>query len=186
MVKKKRAESESKVIVLENPQETSGKKTFGLAYGGFALLAATVLLVAIFAGCTSQDQGSQSQGGSTLTNGGTAADPKTSYDKNQSAIAAAVADGNYAANVTYQYHSGNETVEIKLAVKDDVITAASVTAQGQPTNVTLKIVGKYNDALPGLVVGKKITELDLPKNVAGSSLTNAAFKQYVAGLVAGQ
>ncbi len=152
-------------------------------------MAAMVLLVSLFAGCAAQKDSAQSSSPSdTALKGGQApaTDTKTSYDKTQQAIATAVADGNYASNVTYQYHSGSETVEIKVSVKGDIITAASVTAQGQPTPVTAKIVGNFNNALPGLVVGKKITELNLPKNVAGSSLTNAAFQQYVAGLVSGR
>lgn len=109
------------------------------------------------------------------------ADNKTAYDKNQTAIAKVIADGLYEANKTYRYHSGEVSVLFKVSVKDDVITEASATGNNAD-NVSTMIIGKFNRALPDLVVGKKINELSIPKNVAGSSLTTAAFKAYVGEL----
>jgi len=111
-------------------------------------------------------------------------DTKSGYDKTQQTIALAVADGTYSKIVTYQYHSGSDDVNVSISVKDDIVTAASVSPAAQLDNVSMKIIGNYNAALPKLVVGKKITELNLPKNVAGSSLTNAAFKHYVDEVIA--
>jgi hypothetical protein len=172
------------VILVENP--LGNGRAFGFSPSRLAVLAVLVLIVSIFAGCASQQgtPANEPPGAKIAKNVSLGTDPQTSYNKTQQAIAAAVADGNYASNVTYAYHSGNETVEIKVTVKGDVITAASVTAQGKTAPISAKIIGNFNDALPDLVVGKKITELNMPKNVAGSSLTNAAFQQYVAGLIA--
>jgi hypothetical protein len=131
-----------------------------------------------------QDAG-KSQAGLGITKGdGVLADNRTGYEKTQEAIAAAVPDGTYSDDVTYAFHSGNETVEINVTVVNGTITGASVTGINPSNNVSAKIIGNFNSALPELVVGKKIDELDIPKNVAGSSLTTAAFKGYVEGLVA--
>ncbi len=115
------------------------------------------------------------------------AENKTGYDITQQTIALAVADGTYTKDVTYTYHpgtpmQGNEVVTISVTVKDDVVTAASVKANN-PVRMSVRYIEGLNAALPDLVVGKKITELNLPNQIAGSSLTTAAFKQYVNGLV---
>ncbi|VVB57074.1 Uncharacterised protein [uncultured archaeon] len=126
---------------------------------------------------------SKSGSGAAVSNGSAMADNKTGYDKTQMAIASILPDGAYEKNVTYAYHSGEETADIQISVKDDVVTAASVKLVGSPNSVSQRIANNFNDALPGLVVGKKINELNLPHNVAGSSLTTAAFAGYVDELV---
>lgn len=108
---------------------------------------------------------------------------KTGVDNTDDAIALAIADGTYTDEVSYQYHSGTETFEAKVTVENDVITEASITPKGEPHEVSLGKMEAVNGALPDLVIGKKITELNIPKNVAGSSLTTAAFKNYLEQLV---
>lgn len=109
---------------------------------------------------------------------------KTSQEKINQSIAAAVADGTYNTQSTYAYHSGTETVAISLSVANDVVTNASVTPSDQANPMSRRIIDNFNAALPDLVVGKKIDQLNIPHNVAGSSLTTAAFKAYVDQLVA--
>lgn len=154
-----------------------------------ALALVFAVLAAIVFGCvSSQDNGQQ--GAQPGTSGEidnatkiTTAENKTGFDKTQETIALAVADGTYVSNETYAYHSGNETVEVSITVQNDTITAASVAPSSEAHNVSKKIIGNFNAALPELVVGKKIDKLEIPKNVAGSSLTTAAFKQYVGELL---
>jgi hypothetical protein len=93
----------------------------------------------------------------------------------------AIADGNYEKNVTYPYHSGQETVGIKVSIVNNTLTNVSITGNN-PNPISAKIIDKYAVALQTLAVGKKLDQINLPKNVAGSSLTNAAFKQYLADL----
>ncbi len=112
-----------------------------------------------------------------------ASDNKTGYDKTKATIAAIVPDGTYENNISYTNPSGTDIADIKISVQGDVITAASVTLNGNPNRISTKLAGNFNDALPALVVGKKINELNIPRNVAGSSLTTAAFKGYVDQLV---
>jgi len=157
-------------------------------------LAISVLLVISLIGCIAQsaapvvnDTAKNHTGNGTQVpannfSAGVIADNKTGVDKVQTAIALAVADGTYSQNVTYAYHSGTEIVNMTIAVKDDVITAVSIT--GTPSNpISARFINGVNAALPELVVGKKINALDIPRQVAGSSLTTAAFKQYVADVI---
>ncbi len=149
-------------------------------------MAAVVLLVSVFAGCASQQPGTQANGsaGSTIAkNLSVGTETQTSYNKTQAAIANAVADGNYDAAVSYMQPKGQDTVEIKITVANDTITDASVTAVSADP-MSARYISNFNSALPGMVVGKKITEINLPHRVAGSSLTSAAFQQYVNGLIA--
>lgn len=117
------------------------------------------------------------------------ADSRSGYDKIAQTVAA-VADGIYERQARYTYHKGLstegvETVDFKVTVKGDVITGVSVTAEN-PVPISKKIIGSFSDALPGLVVGKKITEVKMAKNVAGSSLTSAAFQLHIDDIVAGK
>jgi hypothetical protein len=123
---------------------------------------------------------------STMTNTSwtNTSDNKTGVEKIEQAVAQAIADGTYIDQVEYAYHSGTERVTITVKTEKDIVTQATVVPAGQSSSgVSTRIIGKFNDALPNLVVGKKITELNIPKNVAGSTLTTAAFKSYVARIV---
>ena len=113
------------------------------------------------------------------------ADSKTGHDKNAETIALVVADGLYDGVVKYASPAGSETINIKLSIKNDIITAASVDGNTS-SPISKSKVQALNGALPNLVVGKKITELNIPHNVAGSSLTTAAFKAYVDDVIAGK
>lgn len=123
-----------------------------------------------------------SESGTVQTKPEIAADNKTGYDKTQQTIMQLIADGTYSKEIQYQYHSGVTTVDVSVTVKNDTVTAVSVTGVN-PDKVSAKIIGNFAAALPDLVVGKRIDEIKLPKNVAGSSLTTAVFQQYVNGLV---
>lgn len=111
-------------------------------------------------------------------------DNKTGVEKIEEAVAQAIADGTYTNQVEYAYHSGSEIVTITVKTQKDIVTEARVVPSGGSSSpVSIRIINKFNDALPDLVVGKKITELNIPKNVAGSTLTTAAFKSYVERIV---
>jgi len=109
-------------------------------------------------------------------------DNKTGYDKTQAVIVNAIADGTYMEPVSYVSPGGIDELVISLAVKDDIITSVALEAI-TANNISSNYVANYNKNIQPLVIGKKINELNLPANVAGSSLTNAAFKQYVEGLI---
>ncbi len=112
-------------------------------------------------------------------------DSKTGVEKTQDAIALAVADGLHEQQVTYRQPVGPETLDISVTVKGDVIEALSITGNGSTPTSKRMIEGVSRD-LPGMVIGKKITGLNLPKQVAGSSLTTGAVKQYLNDLATGK
>ncbi len=135
---------------------------------------------------TGNGNGQQTGTQSTINNtNNSLADNKTGYEKNQTIISLLIADGTYTNDVQYQNPRGMNDVIMSVTVKNDTITTASVTdgSGGMMDMMTARYVSNFNAALPGLVVGKKINELSIPRNVAGSSLTTAAFAQYVDWLV---
>lgn len=121
----------------------------------------------------------------TNTNWTNTSDNKSGAQKIEEAVAQAIADGTYVDQVEYAYHSGSEIVTITVKTQKDIVTEASVVpAAGRSSSPTsTRIIGNFNNALPDLVIGKKITELNIPRNVAGSTLTTAAFKSYVERIV---
>ena len=107
---------------------------------------------------------------------------KSVAEQTQATVAALVPDGDYTKDVSYRYHSGTETVTISVTIKDDVVTAATVTGNN-PNRQSARYISAVNAALPSLVVGKRIDQINIPHQVSGSSLTSAAVKQYLNGLM---
>ena len=103
-------------------------------------------------------------------------------------IAQLIADGTYTKDVGYNYHSGHETITISVTVKDDVVTDASITSHNPnmmgPNMVSARYIGGVRDALPDLVIGKKIDQITIPRQVSGSSLTSGALRAYLQSLIA--
>lgn len=82
-------------------------------------------------------------------------------------------DGTYTAIGGYISPAGEETVEITLVVKNDVvISGTSVTKATNP--VSVKLQNLFKDGFNEVVAGKSIDELSLTV-VNGSSLTPKGF-----------
>jgi uncharacterized protein with FMN-binding domain len=119
---------------------------------------------------------------SSLLKNITMTDNKTNYEKINQTIQTTIQDGLYTKNVSYFYHSGKVDMNIQIEVKDDYLVSVSLS----PINadpVSENFIKKVNSSLQQLAVGKKITDLSLPKQISGSSLTTAAFKKYVEELI---
>ena len=82
--------------------------------------------------------------------------------------------GDYSAEGSYQTPAGQQSVEVELTLEDDgTITAVEVTPQADGGN-SEQFQTKFAGGIADVVVGKKITELDVSK-VSGSSLTSGGF-----------
>lgn len=110
---------------------------------------------------------------------------KTGDEQIKETIELVVANGMHEKEVTYSRPNGTETIDIEITTQDDIVTAVSL--KGEAANsISAQKMHDVNEALPNLVVGKKITEIKLEKNIAGSSLTSGAFRQYLDELVSGK
>lgn len=124
----------------------------------------------ILAGCSSQQATTQSevtpmtqeaQTGTTAT-----ATPTTIQ-------AASYKDGTYDVKGAYTSPAGPETIDVKLTLKDNVVTDAVVVSEATAPKskfMQAAFISGYKD----MVVGKKINDIHLEK-VSGSSLTPMGF-----------
>ncbi len=117
----------------------------------------------------------------TATNASTS-ETTTMAQQVQNTIANIVPNGTYSNLEQYAYHSGVNTVNITVTVQNEIVTSASVVGQNVDP-YSQYMIGNFNSALPSLVVGQKIESIQLPTNVAGSSLTTAAFQSYINSIV---
>lgn len=93
-------------------------------------------------------------------------------------VTASYADDTYTAEGVYRTPETVETVSVTLTLVDDVVTDVEVTGRPQ-TPETHRYQGRFIDGIAGVVVGKRLDELDVDR-VAGSSLTGDGFDQAVA------
>ncbi len=146
------------------------------------IIAIFIAIGLLFSGCSQKLEKPSIVADTTSSVEVIAPSTKSAQEEQQEIIVQAIADGVYIDNVTYRSPGGLEKIEISVSVEGDVITAASINAiiAGPKSS---KYIAGVNDALPELVIGKKITELNLPVQISGSSLTSAAFKAHVSTLV---
>lgn len=94
----------------------------------------------------------------------------------------AIADGTYQERVTYSAPPGQETVDIEITFEDDVVTQLTITGVDMhPTSENYR--QRSESGLQELLVGKKISEVDVPTRISGSSLTTGAFKKKLDELI---
>ena len=92
-------------------------------------------------------------------------------------------DGVYDVVGEYVSPAGPETIEVKITLKDNVITSADVTAKATAEKSKF-MQGLFVSNYKSLVVGKSIQDLKLDK-VAGSSLTPKGFNDALEKIKAG-
>jgi uncharacterized protein with FMN-binding domain len=135
-------------------------------------LRTTIIAIAITAataGCATKEADGTSSSSASNTSVAAPSSPSSRRSK--------YADGTYAANG--QYGSLPSSIGVSVTLVDDVITAVTVTPHAtDPTSLDYQT--RFAQAVPALVVGRNIDEVNLSK-VAGSSGTpvgfNAAIQQ---------
>jgi uncharacterized protein with FMN-binding domain len=139
------------------------------------LLATTIIAISVAAataGCATRDAN-----GTTPSSPSSAASTSVAAPGSPSNRRFRYADGTY--NATGQYGGLPSSIRVSVTLVDDVITAVTVTPQAtDPTSLDYQT--RFAQAIPALVVGRNIDEVNLSK-VAGSSGTpegfNAAIQQ---------
>lgn len=86
-------------------------------------------------------------------------------------------DGTYSAVGSYKSPAGDESIQVKLTLKDNLVSEIDVI--GNATNpMSIKKQKEFTDGYKVLVVGKNIKDLKLDK-VSGSSLTPKGFNDAI-------
>ncbi len=90
-----------------------------------------------------------------------------------SSVTSVYKDGSYSAIGSYISPGGQETIAVRLTLKDDVITDITVTPQAtRPESVNFQ--GQFAAGYKPFVIGKKISDVAVTK-VSGSSLSPKGF-----------
>ncbi len=124
---------------------------------------------------TQQDQTptAETQGAQVIAN-----TTRSEQEQTDDRIAEAILNGVYTEERSYAYHSGVERIIVSVTFENDVIVDASIEGiDSHPTSA--RYITGVNNELASLVVGKTLAEVDIPTRVSGSSLTTAAFKEYL-------
>lgn len=91
-------------------------------------------------------------------------------------------DGTYTSKGNYSSPGGDESVNVTLVIKEDVITEATFAGEAtRPISVTMQAMFTAN--FRPLVLGKKLDEVVLDK-VSGSSLTPKGWNDAVTKIIA--
>lgn len=125
------------------------------------VLAASLVgagLVGAVAGCAA----------AATTTGGTAAD----------SAGASYQDGSYAGSGDYQSPGGQESIDVKVTLKDDKVTRITVTPQASSGNAKLYQTA-FASGISDKVVGRRIDQLTDVTRVSGSSLTSGGFQKAI-------
>jgi len=163
------------------PHSSNGKKV-GITIAIIAVLALIGITVA-------SDKSSATPADTTSTSSATMLPAATTTSGTAPASGTSAAstvslykDGTYTATGSYISPGGADQVGVTVTLKDDIITAATVTPMpGDPTSA--KYQGIFAANYQPYVIGKDITQLDVHK-VSGSSLTSQGFNAAIAQIEA--
>jgi hypothetical protein len=82
-------------------------------------------------------------------------------------------DGTYETVGNYMSPGGEESIEVKLTLVDNIVTDAQVVSKAERPN-SVKFQGIFIENYKDKVIGKNINRIKL-KKIAGSSLTPQGF-----------
>ncbi len=90
-------------------------------------------------------------------------------------------NGTYTASGTYRTPESNETLNVTLTLKNDIVTDVSLDTSRIRDRESKQYVAKFVSGYKQYVVGKNISTLSLGK-VSGSSLTPIGFNNAVTSI----
>ena len=165
-------------------QNTPNKKA-GIAVGVvvvLAVVAAKVMLGHNSAPAADENSLGTSNAGTQTLPGQTATQVQIPPADTAKQSASVYKDGTYSATGSYMSPGGEDQIAVTLTLKNDIITAVSVTPM-PGDRMSAKYQGKFVSGYQALVVGKNIADVNLTK-VSGSSLTPAGFDNALAQIEA--
>lgn len=103
---------------------------------------------------------------------------KNIADETQETLISLIPDGLYSADKEYYQPKGKDVVKIEFKIKDNIVEDAKIfSIKVHPESE--KYINRVNDALPNLVVGKKLNEIKLPDKISGASTTTRVVQNYL-------
>jgi len=159
---------------MEEKRAKNSKKILVLT--GIAVVAVALVFAVYFINSNNQ------AGTEIATNGKNSSGSSSS--SSLSDLVQKVPNGMHEAQESYAFHAGVNKIDISVGTENAVIENISVTAVGNVDPMSARFISAVDAALPNLVVGKRIDQVNLPTQVSGSSLTTAAVNSYLHSLYA--
>ncbi|MFT4313485.1 MAG: hypothetical protein ACMXYA_03675 [Candidatus Woesearchaeota archaeon] len=106
-------------------------------------------------------------------------DTRTQDEQDDELFESLLADGVYETEKTYSYHSGTETIAIRVEIENDVVSDISIESRGDTHPTSQNFITGVDRGLPELTIGKRVGDIQLPARISGSSLTTAAVQEYL-------
>ncbi len=88
-------------------------------------------------------------------------------------------NGTYRATSSYVSPAGTDNMGVELTVKDDKITAVSVTPMATD-DTSLMLQQAFAAGISGAIVGKNLDDVSNPGKIGGASLTAGGFAKAIA------
>lgn len=95
---------------------------------------------------------------------------------------ASYTDGDYSAEGSYISPAGEQSVKVQLTLKDDIVTAVTVTPEADDPQA-MGFQQKFASGIADAIVGKDIDTLNVSR-IAGSSLTSGGFNKAIESIKA--
>lgn len=146
-----------------------------LGVAGLALLGVTT-------GCTATTEVPTVAAGTataTPAPATTAASPDANGEQASGAGTSRYADGIYQATGPYQSPGGSESIDVEIALKDDIVTAVEIAISNADNASARRHENEFREVIGGLVVGRSLDTLEEFSRVGGSSLTSAGFNKAI-------
>ena len=99
-----------------------------------------------------------------------------SESSSEQAAADSYKDGTYDADGSYRTPGGTESVNVKVTLVNNTITAVEVMGSGNGESAQYQ--GMFKEGISDAVVGKNIDEIQVSR-VSGSSLTSTGFNNAI-------
>jgi uncharacterized protein with FMN-binding domain len=152
-----------------------------LAVSAVGLLVLIGAGVVLFTSTQKDTAGSSTSSSSTSISSSLSSTSSSTSSLSTTSISTATAatvyrDGTYKASGSYTSPGGNESVEVTITLKDDLITSVSTSTDSKERQ-SRQYLGLFSQGISGQVNGKTLDNANVSGNVNGSSLTGRGFNQ---------
>lgn len=136
------------------------------------IISLVLMFAVIFSGCSSQGENISDNAVELKKEEADKSDAQLQQEK----LGYVIIDGVYNEQIDYKTPAGEEMFELNLEIENQVITLIQIEIDEKKYHETsVKKTNQVNEKLQELVLGKDISEIEIPI-VSGASLTSKALR----------
>ncbi len=110
-------------------------------------------------------------------------DRRSLEEKVQDSFVSMVVDGDYVQNLTYKVPNGEARISVEVLIEKGVVKKFTLSPLNGNHEISNNYIANAQEKLLTLIIGKRVEDITIPKNVGGSSLTTGAVKRYFESLL---